>query len=167
MVKTVKNLLKKAEDPYLALLSYRTTPLPWCRLSPASLLMGRELRSSLPQTETQLTPDWPFLTSFRKSDAELRDKQKVFYDRRHRVHSQNGLLEGTRVWVKTNTQRIQGTVLSHADTPRSYWIETHSRRVRRNRRHLTIVPNPEPIANSETPSEPSPVPVLFLSEVLS
>ena len=29
-VKTVKKLLKESKDPYLSLLSYRTTPLPWC-----------------------------------------------------------------------------------------------------------------------------------------
>ena len=40
-VQTVKNLLKDAGDPYLALLTYWSTPLPWCGLSPAELLMGR------------------------------------------------------------------------------------------------------------------------------
>lgn len=39
-VQTVKNLLKKAEDLYLALLAYRTTPLR-NGFSPAELLMGR------------------------------------------------------------------------------------------------------------------------------
>ena len=42
-VKTVKSLLKNAEDPYIALLSYRATPLPWCGKSPAQLLMGRNI----------------------------------------------------------------------------------------------------------------------------
>ena len=47
-VKTVKKLLKGSKDPHLALLSYRTTPLPWCNLSPPQLLMGRHIRSNLP-----------------------------------------------------------------------------------------------------------------------
>lgn len=40
-VKTVKGLIKDSDDPCLSLLAYRTTPLPWCGLSPAELLMGR------------------------------------------------------------------------------------------------------------------------------
>ena len=40
-VKQVKHLLKRADDPFLALLSYRSTPMPWCGKSPAELLMGR------------------------------------------------------------------------------------------------------------------------------
>ena len=35
MVKTVKSLVGKSADPNLALLTYRTTPLPWCGLGPA------------------------------------------------------------------------------------------------------------------------------------
>ena len=41
MVKTVKSLIAEISDIYLALLSYRVTPLHMCRLSPAELLMGR------------------------------------------------------------------------------------------------------------------------------
>ena len=64
-VQTVKNLLKKAEDPFIALLSYRSTPLPCGGRSPAELLMGRYIHSTLPQTTNSLILHWPYLTEFR------------------------------------------------------------------------------------------------------
>ena len=53
---TMKKLLKESRDPYMALLTYRTTPLPWCSLTPAELLMGRKVRGSLPQVKEKLNP---------------------------------------------------------------------------------------------------------------
>ena len=49
-VKTVKKLLRSASDPNLALLCYRSTPLSWCQYTPAQLLMGRQIRSTLPMS---------------------------------------------------------------------------------------------------------------------
>jgi hypothetical protein len=45
-VQTIKMMLKKS-DPYIALLSYRATPLA-NENSPAELLMGRKLQTLLP-----------------------------------------------------------------------------------------------------------------------
>ena len=47
--KTIKTLLQQADDPHLALLNYRATPLPWCGLSPAELLFGQRPRTTIPQ----------------------------------------------------------------------------------------------------------------------
>ena len=47
-VGTIKSLLKKAEDPCLAILEYRTTPIDDLGLSPAQLLMGRRLNTKIP-----------------------------------------------------------------------------------------------------------------------
>lgn len=57
-VQTAKNLLTKAEDPYLALLSYRSTPLQ-NGFSPAELLMGRRLRTTVPTLPSLLNPSLP------------------------------------------------------------------------------------------------------------
>ena len=75
-VQTVKNLLKKADDPYMALLSYRATPLSWCDLSPAELSMGRRLRTSVLQANSMLIPQWSYLQKFRESEKQYKAKQK-------------------------------------------------------------------------------------------
>ncbi|XP_014673365.1 PREDICTED: uncharacterized protein K02A2.6-like [Priapulus caudatus] len=53
---TVKRLWSKAEDKYLTLLNYRTTPLEGIKLSPAQLLMGRRPRNTLPASREILKP---------------------------------------------------------------------------------------------------------------
>ena len=70
-VQIVKNLLKGSSDPYLAILSYCSTPFPLCNLSPAQLHMGRQLRTTLPQVPDQMIPEWPYLKKFRVQDQEL------------------------------------------------------------------------------------------------
>ena len=71
-VKTVKNLLENASDPYKALLSYRATPLPWCALSPAELLMGRRIRTDIPQMMESFVPKWSHIANFRSLDEKYK-----------------------------------------------------------------------------------------------
>ena len=136
-VKTIKSLLKNAEDPYAALLAYRATPLPW---SPAQLLMGRNIRSILPQTTEGLVPDWPYLQEFRRSDEEFKKTQKRNYDRRYRVRDLPDLPSDTAVFVNTNGNVTTGRTVTTADVPRSYIIETPRGEIRRNRAHINIDP---------------------------
>ena len=75
-VRTVKSLLKDRSEPQLALLSYRSTPLPFCDYSPAQLLMGRRLCSSIPTLAQALAPNWPDLNKFREVDERYKQKLK-------------------------------------------------------------------------------------------
>ena len=52
-VQTFKNLMKKNNDPYIALLAYRCTPLA-NGFSPAEKLFGRKLCSNVPQALKKL-----------------------------------------------------------------------------------------------------------------
>ena len=57
-VRTIKDLLNKSDDPYLAILTYRSTPLE-NGYSPAELLMGRKLRTTIPTTLQTMNHDYP------------------------------------------------------------------------------------------------------------
>ena len=83
MVQTAKHLLSRSDDSQLTLLMHRATPLPWCNLSPAQLLMGRSLRTTVPQVTTHLTPKWSYLEEFREKDKDFKEKQKRDYDRHY------------------------------------------------------------------------------------
>ena len=83
VVKTVKKLLRDTSDHNLALLTYQSTPLSWCQHSPAALLMGRKICSTLPISTKSLMPKWPDLNEFCKVDQQFEQKQKKNYDRWH------------------------------------------------------------------------------------
>lgn len=146
MVRRVKHILKRSKDPYRAMLSYRTTPLPWCNLSPSELLMGRCLRTTLPQTTKHLVPQWPYLSSFRRADQLYKEKTKEDFDRRHRVHDLPEIPDDQDVWVSTDSDAIPGTVISPAGSPRSYVVPTPTGEIRRNRHQLLVRPG----ANQQT-----------------
>ena len=157
-VQTIKKLLKKSKDPYLSLLAYRSAPLQWCGYSPAELLMGRRLRTSLPQTQQSLIPSWSYLEQFRAKDECFKNQQKEHYDRRHRASVLPVLPDNTPVLVQTGSSRVPGTTISQADAPRSYLIQTSSGTVRRNRQHLIAVPvRDDPSSNQADVSLRQPV----------
>lgn len=92
----------------MALLKYRTTPLLWCNISPARLLMGRSLRTNLPQLKEHLCPKWEYLEEFRQCNSDYKKKQKHYYDIRHQVHPLPFIPNNTEVWVNTGNQQVPG-----------------------------------------------------------
>ena len=55
-------MLEKSTGPHLALLSHRSTGLSWCNLSPAQLLMGRRIRSTVPEISKNFLQDWAYVS---------------------------------------------------------------------------------------------------------
>ena len=149
-VQAVKRLLRKADDPHIALLSYRATQLPWCGRSPAELLMGRNIRSTLPQARGSLAPQWPYLGEFRQANEKFKRQQKEDYDRCHRARGLPDIPDNTEVWVTTNRHNAPGRILTTANTPRSYIVETPSGEIRRNRHQLNVRP-PQDNGNISSP----------------
>ncbi|KAK7102857.1 hypothetical protein V1264_021022 [Littorina saxatilis] len=136
-VQTVKNLLKKAKDPYIALLNYRATPLQQGE-SPAELLMGRKLRNKIPTHPSSYVPRQPDRIQFRERDARLKAQQKDNYDKRHRARALSPLPPGQRVWMRTpGTNQAVVTATPSPSSPRSYPVQTNAgTNTRRNRRQL-------------------------------
>ncbi|XP_064464772.1 uncharacterized protein LOC135376117 [Ornithodoros turicata] len=133
MVRTVKHLLWKSSDPFLALMVYRDTAGA-NGFSPAQVLMGRKLRTRLPTLQNKLRPRWPPWRRWKQSEKRCKQRQSEDYNRRHRVRSLRPLGPGQVVWVRDIKR--SGTVLSPAHRPRSYSVVINSGVIERNRGHL-------------------------------
>ncbi|XP_014677177.1 PREDICTED: uncharacterized protein K02A2.6-like [Priapulus caudatus] len=159
-VSTVKSLLKKAQedgkDPYLGLLEYRNTPLDGIG-SPAQMLMGRRLRSTIPMTSAQLQPGTINPT---KVQAQLRKKQQVqkaYFDKGSK--SLSALETGDTVRIQQGDRWHPATVVEKTKYPRSYVVETpDGGTYRRNRRHLMSTNEPALRHHIEDVSPPTAVP---------
>ena len=80
-VRTVTKLLKDAKDPYLALLSYRSSPMR-NSYSPADRLMRRKLRTIIAMVRAILLPKTPNTGAIYPFKPESRQKLKVNFDKR-------------------------------------------------------------------------------------
>ena len=70
-VKTVKQLRNSA------MLAYRSTPLE-NGYSPAELLMGRKIRTTLPMSKKQLQPNLPNVAKLRTKEKKMRQNEEKF-----------------------------------------------------------------------------------------
>ncbi|XP_063048477.1 uncharacterized protein K02A2.6-like [Engraulis encrasicolus] len=175
-VQTAKRLLKQP-DPYLALMSYLATPIAATGASPAQLMLGRQIRTTVPTLEQNLqkTPISP--EQVRVNDSKAKRAYEYFYNRRHATLRLPELPTGQAVRVKLDTDKGWKTpaqVVARAEQPRSYMVKMDNGTVlRRNRRHLQAVPEitgpaeitepPEPqLQPGTSPARPasSPVPVM-------
>ena len=138
-VQTVKNLLEKCkvanQDPYLALLDYRNTPIDG--VTPAQALMSRRLRSPLPISQRKLNPKPVNRTTFHAARQQQQQQQRKHYDRT--AKSLPPLEKGDTVRFRKDLQAAwtRGTVIRKHEAPRSYVIKgENGTEYRRNRRHL-------------------------------
>jgi transposase InsO family protein len=107
-VKTMKSLLKKSKDPYIALMAYRDTPLE-NGYSPAELLFGRKIQTTLPVVSQHLVPTLPYLVAVRERDERIKKRQKKNYDFRHKVKTLQQLEPDCPVWIPDRKE--SGTII--------------------------------------------------------
>lgn len=148
-VQTAKALLRKADDFQMALLAYRTTPII-DGYSPAQLLMGRQLRTTVPTASFNLKPKTPNPQTVRQHDRLRKNNQAKYFDRRHRTHNGRKWKVGERIWVKD--VQTEATVIETLPY-RSYQLRTTSGNViRRNGRAL----RPALPSTTSTPAATAP-----------
>ena len=75
VVKTVKSILNKSEDPYLGLMTYCTTAIH-NGYRPSQLLIGQTLRSTILQLQTHFVPQLPNQTQLTKREQKVKQHQK-------------------------------------------------------------------------------------------
>ena len=140
-----KGLAKKSSDLYLALLAYRATPLI-DGLTPAEKLMGRKIRSNVPQSPSKLVPKMGDEQRHQTAvkDFEHKIRQKRYFDLTHNVHDKAPIVQGDDVFIRDRGENA--TVIRAApNAPRSYMsilyiVETPTNTYRRNTRHLNQLP---------------------------
>lgn len=144
-VKTVKKIFKKCaernEDPLLALLNHRNTPRTKVH-SPASNLMGRQLRTNIPSSFETLVPGLTYEKD-RKVLEKAKEETKTWYDKA--AKKRPDFQAGQTVWFKKNPKEqtwIHGKVIDKTGQPRSYVVESKDgRKYRRNEIHVTAREN--------------------------
>ncbi|XP_037555523.1 uncharacterized protein K02A2.6-like [Dermacentor silvarum] len=151
-VRTVKDLLRKADDPYLALLAYRDTP-GVNGVSAAQLLMGRCLETRVPKASHSLEPTWPPSVPFTRRDQDNWRRQASDFNRRHAAQELRPLQAGEQVWVRNvNSPAI---VMVPAQRLCSYVVETPTGVLQRNRMHLVPTTGRPAEDTTSTPGTPA------------
>ncbi|CAB4037730.1 Hypothetical predicted protein, partial [Paramuricea clavata] len=119
-------------------MSYRDTPLE-NGYSPAELLFGRKIQTTLPVVSQHLVPTWSYLVAVREKEERIKKRQKKNYDFRNKVKTLQQIEPDCPVWIPDRKE--SGTIINKFETPRSYVVKTPTTTVQRNRRHLIEDPS--------------------------
>ena len=159
MIQTTKQCLKKcaaaSQDPYLAMLIYRATPLTNSIPAPAELLNGRKFRALLPTRSIEQTAHSQMIR-----DQMIEDKTKVTQSYNQAAKDLPPLSDQQKVYVQIDPAKprwtpAKVTQVPGSNQPRSYQVETiHGSQLQRNRRFIKPAEGPS-IPPTATPSEPS------------
>ena len=163
MIQTIKQCMTRChaagEDPHIAMLVYRATPLTNSIPSPAELLNGRPYRALLPRKTEALRSDHQDIR-----ERMILDKQRTAEHYNQDAKDLRPLHQHQRVVVQMNPNEPRWTPstvtrIPNADQPRSYQVETDDgQTVRRNRRHIKPAEHdPGSMATSNPASACAPI----------
>ena len=100
--------------------------------------MRRKLRNSVPMFHTELNPHWPDQEKLQARESESKLKQQSNFNLRHKAMPLTPLEPATEVHI-VDLDR-PGVVVKATETPHPYEVKTPISTVRRNRVHLTPMP---------------------------
>ncbi|KAK3100667.1 hypothetical protein FSP39_023406, partial [Pinctada imbricata] len=137
-VQIAKRILEKAkhskQDPHLALLEYRVTPLD-IGYSPSQLLQGRHLRSILPTVSDNLKPQYINHEKVRSAIMASKTRQKHYYDKRSKTPKPMEV--GNSVRFQKDSKLWKPAKVIGKENDRSLVIQAQNGAIyRRNRRHI-------------------------------
>ena len=156
-VQVSKSIVRQA-DPFLGLLAYRSTPHSATGFSPAQLVMGRNIRTTVPCLDRYLEPRWPPSDTVRAQDEHSKATYKMYYDRRHGVRNITPAYDGQSIYIRTDKEKnwSPGQMIQSAGAPRSSVVQTTSGSiVRRNNKHIRPVNHvPQSPSANRVPQSP-------------
>ena len=102
---------------------------------------------------TQLVPCVPHYSIIQCKETQYKTSNKNNFNTRHRTSPLDPLDLGQSVWI--TGRRDSGVVIKPAETPKSYLVSTPTGCIRRNRQHLTTIPesHSDPDITVQTPEE--------------
>jgi hypothetical protein len=105
---------KSGTERHRTLLEYRATPLS-NGYSPAELLFGRRIRTTLPMNPKRLVSEKVDTSDLKKREEKGRFDQKRCYDKHHEVRVKDELQPTDVVWIKD--MRTWGSVSKQLGVP--------------------------------------------------
>ena len=165
-VQTVKDVLQKCkesgQDPHLAMLCLRTTPLDHTLPSPAELLNSRVYQSNLPAMSKHILLNTPDFDANAKLQVR-QDRQKSYYDRTSKCLQPIYPQDAVRVFNPLNSKWEPGIVQAASHTPRSHIVNMgNGGTLTRNRKHIRLTGEKLSLSNTsatddnEPATEPAP-----------
>lgn len=137
---------------------YRSTPITATGPSPAQLMTGRQIRTTVPVFEKALLPCPVDEDLVNQRGTAAKEHYRFFYNRRHSVRPLPELRPGVRVKLDgdkgwTTPAKLVGKSME----PRSYLVEKDNGTVTRcNRQHLQAVPESVDPAEQQQHASPDP-----------
>ena len=142
-VQIAKQILKQ-EDPFLALMVYRATPIKATGYSPSEIMLNRQIQTTLPVLQKNIEIKGYDEDRVKRNDEQYKRNSEYYYNRRYSAKPLSEMTPGTRVRVKTEQDKTWSepmTVTDKLEEPRSYKVQKdNGSSLRRNRKHIMVIP---------------------------